>query len=1535
MCYDYLRALSTGTPSPGAPLVLLALLAITWNTDIITLYPDADSPPQLFPSSWDHVTSNSMSLSAILESTHTTITNHNTPIILWVTPPPSPQNHDQESITPGHIDPIFLTSSTLDASTFCRSRRMVHLPSIRLHPHVAATTLWHHECSLNLSNAAREIERDAPTFVHTLLPILQNDTACYIPGTSAAQRRYTFAAFSPIAYGSRPIAKRIRRLSERQSGYLEQQLAETASGGALIGEDATQSGSPPPQARQALLHPPAVPRATRPRNRKNGPSLVVIPTNAGESFLTACGPLLDTILKSKLIRLALFRYPTRLKTRTAADDDAYGFFLSHIARYAAPDRLPSGDDDEHLDPWRSALAIRAWTTLCLLITPLILGDWHEGKSRNTRPSWRVHALLSKPMEAPAIITAFLKYTIHLLADSDNPDRLPRQRSHAQPESLTTTEDTDTDAEVQSIRGRVNMASPSVDSLFAAGAISKAVVKLTRTTEPVPPLQDPQSRRNCLATLHPPRPHTEDPLEYTMVEDAAGGVLPSTSVNQLMKYRSPDQKLASFIMSNDNLVSLLHDAPRGSAPGPCSLTTEGLHAVLKREQVNPNGTLTGLTEHTCNLIRALATGAAPKEAFELMTQCSLIGIDKTSGNGVRPIAVCPSMTRWLSRTLLNAYSKDVQSLTPFNFGVACPAGREAAIIAVAIDMHRNPDRSTLAIDLRNAFNEPSRQWLIQATYRLIPHLAPSVARLLVPKGLLALSKSCCSDSIDTEEKADAAFLESATGTRQGDPMSPLIFSLLMHFIIEEIKEKAGLDEEEALSVAYLDDWTIRCSHTAIQRVLEVAPGILASYGLRMNPDKTVVLESRTLRSGIAVYPGGIIPTKEDGINILGTPVGSDTFVLQSLRKLATLARTLGSTLPLYAQSAPQSNRPRAAMTMLRASLSQKFIHLARTVPPRLFKQVSAEFDAITADLAIGCVDEGIDTISAPENRSRHARALCFRAPAKSGLGIPSVTTCTDSGYTTAVLNCLHLWKKLADKGMSIGKIPARLFSTDTMLSEADLHLLTGMGDPQDPLHPIARQQWSHWATLAEARSLTAPRNSINSVPLASDPAASLEDDDAPTSTSFIFMPIEGVILSALRGDVPPTLQHLLTSLVMHKRDVSYDAELLSRALRAPRAISGEHWASNNEPSDRLVWLLHEEMGGTGHDWVLDSGIRRDTFGNARRGNLLLHDDAPLAGPHWVTAIRTRLIMPLGTLFRSAQRCAGVQGLTRPLCGCAHCKGNLRVDWYGLHLASIISTYTRRHHAFNEKVKYFATKAGLTVRLENYSFRTSPTLSAKDKDKHVDARVEGLSRDAIVRIDADALAGYSESELPPHLLIDYTFHHPGPFLINLTNEELAHAGDVMSNCAADKKVVKYRALSQTVSREHSLLPQLAFVPAVLSVYGRQHQTTRRFLQKVVCEYASGAIGAPSPDNEDTTTLAVNTRVALYKNRALCTLSTMVVSHLVSGMFEGAHTARSPPSLPSSPRFGEGGNRVGRGASNVSEQNIPLFVSSLNVVSPPLSV
>ena len=54
---------------------------------------------------------------------------------------------------------------------------------------------------------------------------------------------------------------------------------------------------------------------------------------------------------------------------------------------------------------------------------------------------------------------------------------------------------------------------------------------------------------------------------------------------------------------------------------------------------------------------------------------------------------------------------------------------------------------------------------------------------------------------------------------------------------------------------------------------------------------------------------------------------------------------------------------------------------------------------------------------------------------------------------------------------------------------------------------------------------------------------------------------------------------------------------------------------------------------------------------------------------------------------------------------------------------------------------------------------------------------------------------------------------------------------------------------------------------------------FLQKVVCEYASGAIGAPSPDNEDTTTLAVNTRVALYKNRALCTLSTMVVSHVVA--------------------------------------------------------
>lgn len=346
-----------------------------------------------------------------------------------------------------------------------------------------------------------------------------------------------------------------------------------------------------------------------------------------------------------------------------------------------------------------------------------------------------------------------------------------------------------------------------------------------------------------------------------------------------------------------------------------------------------------------------------------------------------------------------------------------------------------------------------------------------------------------------------------------------------------------------------------------------------------------------------------------------------------------------------------------------------------------------------------------------------------------------------------------------------------------------------------------------------------------------------------------------------------------------------------------------------------------MGGDGHEWVLDTGIRKDIFGNARRGNLLRHDDAPLASPFWITAMRTRLILPLGDVFHDAKRKAGTHGTTRPLCGCPLCatRSAIYIDYYGFHLSSVVTTYTRRHHAFNNKVKSLANKAGWTVILENSSFKTSPDFNERDRAKRVDAmmRVNGLSRDTIAHIDPDALIGYTPSDLPPHLLLDYTFHHPGVYLKNLHKEDYADAGTNIGNRAALIKVTKYRALAQKISMDQPHLPQKVFLPMVLSVYGRQHTITRRLLRTIAHEAATAHATTPPPSSSPsspyhiaidniinasagldphlsppTTDHSLNARIAHHMRVSMCSLSTLVISHLVEGMFECARHACHPP-------------------------------------------
>ena len=236
------------------------------------------------------------------------------------------------------------------------------------------------------------------------------------------------------------------------------------------------------------------------------------------------------------------------------------------------------------------------------------------------------------------------------------------------------------------------------------------------------------------------------------------------------------------------------------------------------------------------------------------------------------------------------------------------------------------------------------------------------------------------------------------------------------------------------------------------------------------------------------------------------------------------------------------------------------------------------------------------------------------------------------------------------------------------------------------------------------------------------------------------------------------------------------------------------------------------------------------------------------------------------------------------------------------------YTRRHHRFSEAVERLARRINtLTVHHENYPFATSRSLTRDERGLRVDTTIEGLSLDEIRRVDPLAVTAQmsheAQSHHPPTMLLDYTFHHPGAHMHQVRVEELPHAGRVMADRAAHIKVAKYRPSAAKMSEEYPMFAPLAFVPAPLSVYGRQHPITHRLLRLIASRWASQGIAQPDENTGRVSLVEVlddRKLLALYSTRvhsAMCAFSSRVASSMAEGLFESAREAMHPPQHSSS--------------------------------------
>ena len=165
------------------------------------------------------------------------------------------------------------------------------------------------------------------------------------------------------------------------------------------------------------------------------------------------------------------------------------------------------------------------------------------------------------------------------------------------------------------------------------------------------------------------------------------------------------------------------------------------------------------------------------------------------------------------------------------------------------------------------------------------------------------------------------LVSASGVQQGDPLGPLLFSLVLHATVQAIVADPQCTDLTS-NCWCLDDGVLAGTRASLIRALEVIQEHSVSSGLSLNYSKC---ESYSLQN-LDMFYHTISRSATPCFEILGAPIGTTEFCVEYIQKKIAEARQLLHLLPQLCET-------QVALSLLRMCGSFcKMAHLARTTPP---------------------------------------------------------------------------------------------------------------------------------------------------------------------------------------------------------------------------------------------------------------------------------------------------------------------------------------------------------------------------------------------------------------------------------------------------------------------------------------------------------------------------------------------------------------------------------------------------------------------------
>ena len=240
--------------------------------------------------------------------------------------------------------------------------------------------------------------------------------------------------------------------------------------------------------------------------------------------------------------------------------------------------------------------------------------------------------------------------------------------------------------------------------------------------------------------------------------------------------------------------------------------------------------------------------------------------------------------------------------PFQYALSTRAGTECTTHVLQAISELNPETTILSVDGIGAFDLISRKAMLEAL------LTVDGGSQLLP--FVCMFYGAHSQYLWEDEEGTTHVIEQGEGGEQGDPMMPLLFALGQHVALRAVQSR--LNATESL-FAFHDDVHVATTPDRVGEVyIALATELYTHSRIRLNGGETQVWNAASVRPTACdyleriaqaedpdarVWRGSDLPTRDQGIRVLGTPVGHEDFVIAQLDALLDQHQVLLSRIPL--------------------------------------------------------------------------------------------------------------------------------------------------------------------------------------------------------------------------------------------------------------------------------------------------------------------------------------------------------------------------------------------------------------------------------------------------------------------------------------------------------------------------------------------------------------------------------------------------------------------------------------------------------------